>query len=534
MAYQFYNPERIYLNVGASALASSYSLSTDPEATYQGDRSQPVVGNLKNYKLSVVRASLQGQRNFPLYIPTVQLGQSDPYLTTLGLTINASWSSSAATYTAVAPSASANPNWRTTVYDASGNVYEYADTPIGYSNNVSPPSPPGTTPSSWAAAISACYFSLASNSYYTTVARTQASVSGSNQLQFGLNLPVGFSFSIAPNPVVMPPWQDACPILGFPYGGNVSNEIFSNVSTDPTQPCVITLPYPCSYTYAPPGPASLHKFASSVFLEWEAQTTDAPTPAAPITQQDINAVAYWMYDYTWFVRILNKALTKSWQAVITQAALTGYTLFGDAPYCAYVPGRQSFTLTWNSIVQPNTDPSQPSASLVLNEQLANLVVWPATYLRKGDATIIWDDATISTDGAYTITSNYPATANAWSPISSLVFQSSTLPVRAEITSPTTQWGSQGSTPGSNADTSQILSDVIPAFTDAADWNANIVLYSPTVLRWIDLNDMSGALTNLNFSVLWRNAITGDILPVVLNPTASFSVKILLQRKDIPF
>ena len=359
-----------------------------------------------------------------------------------------------------------------------------------------------------------------------------------NLLGFSLVLPAGWTFSLSPNPQFPDGvlYTDAVTGMGFPYGSTVTNELYSTLSPgDGTTPCTLTLPYPCSYTYTPPSATgNTAQTTATAPIIWESQTTDAPIPAPPATSQDMNAPAYQMYDYTWFVRLLNKTLKTAWTQVLATADGAFFPTFG-APSVKYNAPRQSFVLTWDydAATTPIGTLEKIAVSITLNEQLANLMAWPATYLSNGDATLIWDSATGSIGEPAQLTSDYPATANAWSPISSLVFMSSTLPVRAEITTPITQFGANNVVLAT-ADTAQILSDVVPAFSDAADWDANIILYTPTVLRWVDLNDMTGALTNLNFAVAWRNAITGDITPVKLNPTSSFSVKLLLQRKDIPF
>ena len=539
MAYQMYNPPRVYVNLAASALASSYSLSIDPEASYSSDRSQPIVGNLANYKLSVVRACVQGQRNLPLYIPTVELGQPDPYKTTLKLTINATWSSQAPTYTYVLPSATANVNWRTNVYDSNGVLYEGLDCPISWSAATR------TTTAGWATAMTQCYASVGNKPWYSLVSKVTVTESSTqpNQLEFLLPLPEGWTFSVAPNPVIDEThYVDACPVLGFKYGTTVADEVYSSpaIAGDPAP--IITLPYTCSYTYTPALPGAIRTASVTQTLQWEPQTTDASPPAAPLIGQDMSAVAYYMYDYSWFVYLLNKTLALAWKRIQAAAALypnpdpLNNIDMIQPPQVSYVPARQSFTITFSEAMTQPT-PGTAFASIVFGEQLANLLVLPSTYATNGDATLLWSSGTVSAETAQgrllTVTSDYPATANAWSPIASLVFQSSTLPVRAEIVSPVSQYGTTSSAPTSNADTSQILSDVVPAFSDAADWNANIILYSPTVLRWVDLNDQTGALTTLNFSIAWRNALTGAIIPLTLNPAASFYVKFLLQRKDIP-
>jgi hypothetical protein len=242
-----------------------------------------------------------------------------------------------------------------------------------------------------------------------------------------------------------------------------------------------------------------------------------------------------MYDYSWFVRLINKTLLAAWTDIKNNVprGIPDIT----PPKVAYVPARQSFTLTIPGTYIDGTDFDGETTSadieITLNEELANLVAWPATYLANGTATVLWDNA-IKIGSSYVVTSDYPATANAWSPIQSLVFLTSTLPTRAEIVSPATFKGSIGAPVISSNDTAQILTDVVPAFSDAADWDANIILYSPTVLRWIDLNDQTGGLNNLTFSMGWRNAYTGAVYPLKMNPTCSFNVKLLFQRRDIPF
>ena len=106
-------------------------------------------------------------------------------------------------------------------------------------------------------------------------------------------------------------------------------------------------------------------------------------------------------------------------------------------------------------------------------------------------------------------------------------------VRQEIMSAPRLFGSgidAASSGGSSTnEVSQILSDVIPAVGDGSDWNAAQIIYAPQVLRWVELTGGASPLRELDFSVWWRNAATGRMYPVTLNPCASFSVKIQLHR-----
>lgn len=523
-----YCPERLYMTLQTSALASSISLAEDPDATYEGLRSLAVVGDLKLYKLSVVRASVQGQRNLPIYYPNIVPNQTNPWLTTLSLTMKATYpGASSAVYTYTAPSATLNVAWQTTIWTATKEVFQRATLRMSDAT----PALQGTTTASWAAAIQSCYASLGSGGGIPTM--TVAAVGNNLQFTAPLNMPQGWYFSVSP--VTETGLGDPCPALGFAY--NSTAEVSSLPQKDGATLTTLVLPYTCSYTYTAPA------FQDGVYsttrsLIWEPQTTDVVTPPVPIPAQDPNNVAYYMYDYSWFVRLLNKTLANAWTDV--RDNVPRGIVDQTPPTVSYVPSRQSFTLTVPGMYIDGTRTAFEETTLdleiTLNEELANLVAWPATYLSNGAATLIWDNATTtgSIDSYRTITSDYPATANAWSPIQSLVFLTSTLPTRAEIVSPATFKGTTGAPVISSNDTAQILTDVVPAFSDAADWDANIILYSPTVLRWIDLNDQTGGLNNLTFSMGWRNAYTGAVYPLKMNPTCSFNVKLLFQRRDIPF
>ena len=105
-------------------------------------------------------------------------------------------------------------------------------------------------------------------------------------------------------------------------------------------------------------------------------------------------------------------------------------------------------------------------------------------------------------------------------------------MRQEVMSAPRLFGTDAdSTSGLNStnQTSQIMSDVIPGVSDGSDYNGFQILYAPQVLRWVELTGGASPLRELDFAVWWRNAATGKLYPVTLNPRASFSVKIMLHR-----
>lgn len=532
MAYK--QPDRIYINLAASASATSYSLQDDPQAAYiPTSRSEPIVSNIANYKLSVVRAVLQGTSNFPVWIPAVELGQSNINKTVYQFTMMVSFptqSVKSGGYTVTTPPTTGTTSYSVSVTLGAFGLVEQRTLTVTAGGTTG-------TAAGFAAAFQLAFSSIPDSS---SVLRTMDVTAVGTKLQF--------NWAVRPQP----PGTDSYFVFIKPTG--VVDAAASGL--DPVAPLVLfpdsnfeTLaPFDCAYVQ--PGSLTTQlggTFSSTQNLMWIPQNTNAPIPAPPTVVQP-ETPYYWMYDYAWFVRIMNNALLAATNDILTQAYTAGVeipnvngspTFYPGAVSVQYSPSSQSFQLTAPaSYLYPSITPfaQVPTLTMRLNEILLNLLSWPAVIYFNGDGTLIWDNATVdyATDQS-TLTSDYPAVGSGWSPVGSLVFQSSFFPVRTEILSAPQSYGAGNqSFDSSTNDQSQILTDVFPAFANAADWNAVPIIYQPTVLRWVDLPAGSGSLDRVDFRLGWRNAITGNITPVTLNPSASFSVKILLALKDIPF
>lgn len=501
------NPERIYINLSSSADDTIVTATTDPDATFFEQRADPILANVANYRMCIVRAALQGNRNFPVLQASIQVGQPLPFLTTYKLDLQVT---AGGTLQPVVPFPTFPSFITASSYNALG-VLQQARTARVFL-------PSGGTIADVATQLQAAI-------------RTGVVV---DPLLSGIVVvPVGTRLAFSTTGII-------APVAGWSYSiqawrpvdvtsfGFASMEIMTSDTSDVRS---LELPYPCSYSL-PLVPAVGGTFNGSATMVWRSQVDGIPEPMSPMVTVDTDSQAYWLYDYTWFAKLLNETIANAFNEITTAAAAANVPIDVQCPVVSYVQPRAAFAMRITKGATPSTNIGGAQLSVTLNKSLANLMVWPATYNKNGEATLLYDSAVSTPDGAYVdLLPDMPATGSGWSPVGSLVFLASGWQIRPEVMSLPNQVGRRTSNNASNA-TQQILSDVIPAFSDAADWNSYPILYSPQVPRWIDMIGVQTSLNNLDFACAWRNAVTGKIRIVTLNPGASFSVKILLQRKDV--
>ena len=88
-SFEANNPEHVYINMSGAAGAFKTDLSTHPVATFTEPRNQMIVQDTQLYKLAVVRCDVTGARTLPLFIPSIQTNQPDPFLTNYQISVQA-------------------------------------------------------------------------------------------------------------------------------------------------------------------------------------------------------------------------------------------------------------------------------------------------------------------------------------------------------------------------------------------------------------------------------------------------------------
>jgi hypothetical protein len=138
-----------------------------------------------------------------------------------------------------------------------------------------------------------------------------------------------------------------------------------------------------------------------------------------------------------------------------------------------------------------------------------------------------DVITNTTYNVIEVIQEYP-TISAWSPISSIVFTSNTIPIVSnQVSKPTvfTQGNILGNF-GNNSNFQQIITDMV---TDDGFYKPNIV-YNPTAeYRLIELQGNT-PLTNFDVSIFWKNKI-GVLTPFYLGSGCCCTLKVLFTKKS---
>jgi hypothetical protein len=292
--------------------------------------------------------------------------------------------------------------------------------------------------------------------------------------------------------------------------------------------------------------------AVQTFIEWIPQNTSVPVPPPP-TQQPNGLQAFSEYYYAFNYQVLIYQIFEALQTCFDD--LVTATGGGASPiFTAHAP-----VITWDT--QSNTAIiSAESAfynrgvpaivpnpiTLYFNAPLFNLFSsFPMRYLGISGVTLgrnylieIFQDDTntillpvTATSGQYQATQlqqEYTTTAT-WTPISSIVFCSNTIPIVSNMLSAPLVYNDGRivqALSGNNANFAQIITDLA---SNDNNYKPNL-LYEPSAqYRYIDMFGNS-PLTNIDISVFWKSKL-GILVPFRLNSGSSCSLKFLFQRKD---
>lgn len=516
MAY-IENPARLYINLSTFANGASAFATEDPLATYRESRSQPILANVSLYKFTIVRAALTGNRNFPLLIADIQDGQPNPWLTRYQFNLSLTVTNNSDVTPVLPDAVTKRRRLVVTVYDPSGMaIASVVGSVFGPTMN---------SIANVAAEITTSVQNLGLLRGDPTLQTFTASVNG-NFLKFGCTVLPGYSVSVQPYA------QSDCQFWGFPFVYPQAPSFFDGEGLE--------LSYPCSWVpSSTTGPVTL---TSPGVIIWAPQVSGLVTPRPPtVGGVDSGNESYFLYDITWFVRLFQTALTTAWSgsqatSILSQADALGISIQTTPPTVSYNSTTRKFVLSLDATSAGPSSLGFETFAMSLNEEFANLLAWPGVYDRSGNVTSLLLDNVIHSDDYSRVlfTGEYSATGNGWSPVGSIVFTSALFPTRAEVLSAPLIAGASGiPQQNSSAETAQIVSDVVPGISDTTDFNAYPTLYTPTFPRWVDMPAGARVLDVVDFQVGWRNLQTGVVTPVSLNPTSGFSVKILLQRRDVP-
>jgi hypothetical protein len=135
---------------------------------------------------------------------------------------------------------------------------------------------------------------------------------------------------------------------------------------------------------------------------------------------------------------------------------------------------------------------------------------------------------------YAMTQNYVSTSTLWSPIDSIVFTSTLLPLQNEQTAPPNALGSRNtgnSTATSQSAFSPIITDVsLDLSTDPTAYR-KMIYYAPSAeYRMADFQNSKQDIRNIDIQVFWKNRLDNQLYPVSMFNLSSVSFKLMFRKK----
>jgi len=132
--------------------------------------------------------------------------------------------------------------------------------------------------------------------------------------------------------------------------------------------------------------------------------------------------------------------------------------------------------------------------------------------------------------------DYKSVDSLWSPISSIVFTSTLLPLKTETTGAPILLG----TSNTGDSTAAVQNAFLPIITDialdqaigGADDYRQFIYYAPTAeYRMADFGTSKQEIRNIDIQVFWKNRLDNNLYPITMFNLSSVSIKVMFRRRD---
>jgi hypothetical protein len=286
-------------------------------------------------------------------------------------------------------------------------------------------------------------------------------------------------------------------------------------------------------------------YSPQIFIQWSPQNTYLEAPAfiqvGSVTVQDNTDGYYECYSFEYFISLINQQILTAFNAfAISYGA--GFPASATAPIIAWdgSAGIARFIFE-NSFNDSNATPIYMYLNSPLYNLFGSLNAINLGYNTTGRnfQILVLDFGGFNTYQYVNYVQNPNvvynvieviqeySTISAWTPISSIVFTSNTLPIVSnQISKPTifVESGILGNY-GNNSNFQQVITDLV---TDSCFYKPNIVYNPSAQYRLIDMTGNT-PLTNIDVSVFWKTKL-GQFVPFKLGSGATATLKILFTKK----
>jgi hypothetical protein len=241
---------------------------------------------------------------------------------------------------------------------------------------------------------------------------------------------------------------------------------------------------------------------------------------------------YYVYNYAWWINIVNNALSTCFATL--QSTYSGTLPTSNAPYFTWSTINNTATLV--SDVAGYNMASSDYIGLFFNNALYQLFsslpcksydlnsIYGLNYQIYTNSYGLAATEELTSYTAYLCAQEY-STISVWNPVLSIVFTSNTMPLVSEQLSAPILYVNGSTIQSTNT---SVIQNIITDFeSNDGQYKPNLI-YQPTVFRYKDLLG-STPLNSIDIRCYWKNR-TGSLIPFVLNSGCSATIKIMFALK----
>lgn len=317
-------------------------------------------------------------------------------------------------------------------------------------------------------------------------------------------------------------------------------------------------------------------FISTKFIKYKPQSLNATKAVAPIDTQDITGTYYYVYDFYHWVGLVNETFDAIVDELQNDFEVWWFDQGGDvsdapelteAPHMIFDEKNKTFDILYNSFGWGRSDSlsfsnnnAKEDFRIFFNSNMYGLFSYFEHKLLGGDETLsntmlkenltyeiivrnrfgsnIYrpenpaNTAKTNTPSYFRMSQAFPSTSTLWSPISSIVFVSTLLPVLNEQTGQPITFGAdniEGSTQSSSS-FQPIITDIALSNESANAYN-QFTSYVPSAeYRLSALSTSPQEIRNIDVQVYFKERLTGRLIPLKLFNLSTISIKIMFRKK----
>ena len=307
------------------------------------------------------------------------------------------------------------------------------------------------------------------------------------------------------------------------------------------------------YNYKNPGTGEYTTYSSGeTFLLFSPQDLKASIPAPPATTanglQNNDSGYYYIYNYQYWISLVNNNLASCYQNLVSVLATAGLTLDSSSfvPFLTFDPTSNLATLNVPEVLFQSGTTNY--LTLFFNASLYQLfssfpiLIQPSSSTPAGHYQIVATNFGQTNTTTLTFPTGEPDTPEAlipaiqvtqeystvalWTPITSIVFCSSSLPiVPNNLSSPLVYYSGIAYSNNSSNNVAPIITDFV---SDTGIYKPNIVYHPSAEYRLCEMHGNT-PLYRVDISMFWKDRL-GNLQPFRLSSGSSATIKILFIKK----